>query len=224
MTPLRVYIGWDPREAECADVLAYSIVRRATCPVDIHYLKLAELAFNRPREPLQATEFTYTRFLVPHLQHYLGIALFMDCDMVCLGDVAELRALDMADLALRVVKHDHRPTEKVKMDGVPQTVYPRKNWSSVMLMNCDRLRLWNSWTVQHASGAYLHRFQGVADEEIGELPSGWNVLDRWQEGTKLLHYTSGGPWFEQYKDHPDGSIWLKERAAMRRHNGFTRSA
>ena len=217
--PIKIFIGWDPREAECADVLAYSIVRRASVPVDIHYLKLSELSFTRPREPLQATDFTYTRFLVPSLTNFLGKALFLDCDLVCLGDVAELAYLDMTGLALRVVKHNHRPTEKVKMDGVPQTVYPRKNWSSVMLMNCDKLRLWNKWTVQNASGAYLHRFNGIPDEEIGALPPEWNVLDRWREGTKLLHYTSGGPWFEQYRDHPDAGIWLSEREAMHRHNG-----
>ncbi len=217
--PLRIYIGWDSREAECADVLAYSIVRRSTVPVDIHYLKLSQLHFNRPPDPLQSTEFTYTRFLCPYLNHFMGTALFMDCDMLVLGDVAEIARLDMNDLALRVVKHDHRPTQTTKMDGCVQTIYPRKNWSSVMLMRCDRLQLWNKWTVRNASGAYLHRFAGIPDQEIGELPEEWNVLDRWVEGTKLLHYTSGGPWFEAYRDHPDAQLWIKERDAMRRHNG-----
>jgi len=211
---LKIFIGWDSREAECADVLAHSIVTRASIPVEINYLKASELDFHRPHDPLQSTEFTYTRFLVPYLTGFMGQALFLDCDMLVLGDIAELAALDMSDYALRVVKHDHRPTETVKMDGAIQTVYPRKNWSSVMMMNCWRLRLWNSWTVANSSGAFLHRFKGIPDEEIGEIPKEWNVLDKWEKGTKLLHYTSGGPWFEQYKDHPDADLWLTERDQM----------
>jgi len=213
-SPFRIYIGWDSTEAECADVLAHSITTRASIPVEIIYLKLADVELDRPRDPLQSTEFTYTRFLIPYLESFFGTVLFMDCDMVCLGDVAEIASLDMTGLALRVVKHNHKPKETTKMDGAIQTVYPRKNWSSVMLMKCENLRLWNMWTVRNASGAYLHQFRGVPDEEIGKLPGEWNVLDRWKEGTKLLHYTSGGPWHKGYKDHPDAGIWLKEQEAM----------
>ena len=212
--PFRIYIGWDPTEAECADVLAHSIVTRASVPVEILYLKLSEIDFNRPYDPLQSTEFTYTRFLVPYLNGFYGIVLFVDCDMLCLGDVAELAALDLENFALRVVKHNYQPTETVKMDGAIQTTYPRKNWSSVMLLNCDRLRLWDKWTVQNASGAYLHRFSGIPTNQIGDLPAEWNVLNRWREGTKLLHYTSGGPWHKAYKDHPDAELWNRERARM----------
>jgi lipopolysaccharide biosynthesis glycosyltransferase len=213
---LRIFIGWDSREAECADVLAYSLRKHASIPLDIRYLKRAELDFERPQDPLQSTEFTYTRFLVPYLCDYAGKAIFMDCDMLCLGDIEELDDLDMTGLALRVVKHDHRPTETTKMDGKVQTSYPRKNWSSLMLMNCAELRLWTKEVVQTQTGAYLHRFQDIDDDRIGEIPNTWNVLDRMRPDTKLLHYTSGGPWFEQYRDHPDGQIWLDYRDEYRR--------
>jgi hypothetical protein len=213
--PFRIYIGWDSREAECADVLAHSFRRHSSIPLDIKYLRLKELDFNRPWDPLQSTEFTYTRFLVPSLCAYRGIALFVDCDMLCMADVAELAELSMDGLALRVVKHNHVPIEKIKMDGKRQTTYPRKNWSSVMLMDCSKLLLWDKWTVENATGAYLHRFKDIDNELIGELPFGWNVLDRWRDGCKLLHYTSGGPWFEAYKDHPDGVLWTRELNLMR---------
>ena len=139
----------------------------------------------------------------------------MDCDMLCLGDIAELDRLDMAPYALRVVQHDYRPTATTKMDGKAQTVYPRKNWSSLMLMNCAKLRLWTKSVVETHSGAYLHRFQDISDEEIGELPRTWNTLDWMDESTKLIHYTSGGPWFEQCADHPYGAIWLEWRDRYR---------
>ena len=212
---LRVFIGWDSREAECADILAYSIRKHASIPVDIRYLKLDELPLDRPRDPLQSTEFTYSRFLVPYLCDYQGTAVFMDCDMVCLGDIRELAELDMTKLALRVVKHDYRPTAATKMDGAVQTVYPRKNWSSLMLMNCAELTLWTQAVVDTKSGKYLHRFEDIADDKIGEIPKTWNTLDWMDDQTKLIHYTSGGPWFEQCKDHPFGAAWLQARDEYR---------
>lgn len=206
---MKVFIGWDSREAEVADVLAYSLQKNSSIPLDIQYLKLDELDFDRDRDPLQSTEFTYTRFLVPELCNYEGTAVFMDCDMLCLGDMKQLDDLDMSSYALRVVKHDHRPTNTVKMDGVKQTSYPRKNWSSLMLMDCSKLTLWTKELVQRESGAYLHRFQDIPDEQVGDIPDTWNTLDWMDERTQLVHYTEGGPWFEEYRDHPYGAIWLR---------------
>ena len=206
---MKVFIGWDSREAEVADVLAYSLQKNSSIPLDIQYLKLDELDFDRDRDPLQSTEFTYTRFLVPELCNYEGTAVFMDCDMLCLGDMKQLDDLDMSSCALRVVKHDHRPTNTVKMDGVKQTSYPRKNWSSLMLMDCSKLTLWTKDVVQRESGAYLHRFQDIPDEQVGDIPDTWNTLDWMDDRTQLVHYTEGGPWFEEYRDHPYGAIWLR---------------
>ncbi len=212
---LRIFIGFDSREAECSDILAYSLRAHSSIPLDVRYLDLRQLDFNRTQDPLQSTEFTYTRFLVPYLCGYQGKAIFMDCDMLCLGDIAELDALDMSDFALRVVQHDYKPTAATKMDGKAQTVYPRKNWSSLMLMNCARLKLWTKQVVETQSGAYLHRFQDIPDDQIGELPKTWNTLDWMDENTKLIHYTSGGPWFEACRDHPYGAVWLEWRERYR---------
>src|SRR4051812_15703152 len=112
---LRIFIGWDSRFPEPADVLAYSLRKYSSIPLEIHYLKLNELSFERSHDPLQSTEFTYTRFLAPHLCNFQGKAVFLDNDMLCLGDVKQLDELDMSDLALRVVKHDYQPENSVKM-------------------------------------------------------------------------------------------------------------
>ena len=204
----RVFIGYDSREDIAYQVLKHSIEAHASRPLDIRPLKIADLDFRR-HDPLASTEFTFTRFLVPSLCEYRGLALFMDCDMVALADLNPLFDLDMSNLALRVVKHDYRPTSAIKMDGKVQTVYPRKNWSSFMLMNCARLTLWTPEAVETRPPSWLHRFEDIPDEQIGDLPFTWNVLDRYAEDTKLIHYTEGGPWFEKYKDHPYGDVWLK---------------
>ena len=211
---LRIFIGWDSRFPEPADVLRYSLLKYSSIPLDIRYLQLTELDFDREVDPLASTEFTYTRFLVPHLCNFQGKAIFMDNDMLCLGDIKELDDLDMTDFALRVVQHDYCPTNTVKMYGCPQTSYPRKNWSSLMLMDCAKLKLWSKEVVETQTGAYLHRFQNIADEAIGEIPKTWNTLDWMDERTQLIHYTNGGPWFEQYADHPHADVWYRMRDEM----------
>lgn len=205
----RIFIGYDAREDVAYRVLCYSLEKHSSRPLAITPLRLAELDFNRPRDPLQSTDFTYTRFLVPHLCEFEGTALFMDCDMLALGDISEIFDLDMRDLALRVYKHDHQPTARVKMDGKQQTQFPRKNWSSFMLMNCARLRAWTREAVESMPARWLHRFEPIPDSQIGEVPEGWNVLDRYDAGTKLVHYTEGGPWFDECRAHPYGDIWLR---------------
>lgn len=212
---LRIFIGWDSRFPEPADVLWYSLLKHASIPLDIRYLKLDELNLRRPHDPLASTEFTYSRFIVPHLCGFQGKTVFMDNDMLCLGDIRELDELDMAGCALRVVKHDYAPTSTMKMYGCPQTSYPRKNWSSLMLMNCAKLTLWSKPVVETQSGAYLHRFQDIPDEQIGDLPTTWNTLDTMDESTKLIHYTNGGPWFVDYEDHPHADVWRQYRDEMR---------
>ncbi len=212
---LRIFIGWDSRFPEPADVLRYSLLKHSSIPLDIRYLKLNELGLNRTHDPLASTEFTYSRFLVPHLCGFRGKAIFMDNDMLCFGDVKQLDDLDMSNHALRVVKHDYSPSNAVKMYGCPQTSYPRKNWSSLMIMNCAKLKLWSKEVVETQTGAYLHRFQDIADEAIGDIPMTWNTLDWMDEHTQLIHYTNGGPWFEEYRDHPHAAVWVQARNEMR---------
>src|SRR6266446_9472744 len=112
---LRICIGWDSRFPEPADVLRYSLLKHASIPLDIQYLKLDELKLRRVHDPLASTEFTYSRFLVAHLCGFRGKALFLDNDMLCLGDVGEIDDLDMRPYALRVVQHDYQPINAIKM-------------------------------------------------------------------------------------------------------------
>jgi lipopolysaccharide biosynthesis glycosyltransferase len=211
---LKIFIGWDSRFPEPADVLRHSLLAHASIPLDIRFLKLDELDLNRVHDPRASTEFTYSRFLVPHLCGFDGKAIFMDNDMLCFADVKDLDDLDMDGLALRVVKHDYQPGNTVKMYGCEQSSYPRKNWSSLMIMNCGKLSLWSKEVVATHTGAYLHRFQDIPDDEIGEIPNTWNTLDRMDETTKLIHYTNGGPWFDAYRDHPHADVWCRARDAM----------
>lgn len=126
---IRVFIGYDSREAVAYSVLAYSIQARASEPVSMAPLMLAQLkgVLTRERHPLQSTDFSFSRFLTPYLSGYEGWSVFMDCDMLVLEDLAGLWKLREERYAVMVVKHDHVPRETVKFLGEPQSRYEKKN-------------------------------------------------------------------------------------------------
>lgn len=208
------------RESVAFNVLSYSIHRRASVPVTIAPLKLRQLrpVFTRERHTLQSTDFSFSRFLTPHLCAYQGWSLFIDCDMLMREDIARLWALRDERYAVMVVKHEHTPQETVKFLGEPQTAYQKKNWSSVMLFNNARCRALTAEYVNTASGLELHQFKWLEDEAlIGALPRQWNHLvgyDAPRRDAALVHYTLGGPYFEAYADCEYADEWRAERDRM----------
>lgn len=217
---LRVFIGYDPREAITYSVLAHSIQRHASQPVSITPLALNQLSdiYSRERNPLQSTDFSFTRFLTPYLSNFEGWSVFMDCDMIVRDDIAKLFALADDKYAVQVVKHDHRPKEETKFLGAPQSKYPKKNWSSVMLFNNAKCKALTPEYVNTASGLELHQFKWLeSDELIGEIPHRWNHLVAYDEPEKdvsLVHYTVGGPYFNEYKDCEYADEWFEELKIM----------
>ena len=219
---IRVFIGFDPVETVSYHVLSHSIQARASEPVSIAPLMLSQLGgvMTRDRHELQSTDFSFSRFLVPYLCDYEGWALFMDCDMLVLDDMAELWKLRDDKVAVQVVKHDHVPEETTKFLGNPQSKYEKKNWSSVMLFNNAKCRALTPEYVNTATGLELHRFQWLGDDDlIGEIPYRWNHLVGYDETLPVsavsnLHYTIGGPYFKEFKDTDYAEEWFAERDAM----------
>ena len=212
----QVFIGYDNREAAAFSVLAHSINARASMPVTVAPLMLSQLenVFTRPREPLQSTDFSFSRFLTPYLAGYRGWALFMDCDMVMLEDIAALWALRDDRYAVMCVQHNHVPKEEKKFLGEVQTKYDYKNWSSVMLFNCAKCTALTPDYVNAATGLQLHQFKWLeGDHLIGDLPSKWNHLVGYNEprdDAALVHYTIGGPYFDDYRDCEYTGEWVTE--------------
>ena len=219
---INVFIGYDPREAVSYSVLAYSIQARAAQPVSIAPLMLSQLrgVLTRERHPLQSTDFSFSRFLVPHLSGYAGWSLFMDCDMLMLDDIASLWQLRDERCAVMAVKHNHVPKETVKFLGEPQSKYEKKNWTSVMLFNNARCRALTPDYVNAASGLELHQFKWLqSDDLIGALPDRWNHLVGYnppRRDAAVVHYTLGGPYFDDYRNCEYSKEWFAERDAMLR--------
>jgi len=227
---IRIFIGYDAREAEAFSVLAHSIHRHASQPVSIAPVMLSQLAgvYRRERDPLQSTDFSFSRFLVPWMCGYEGWAVFMDCDQLVLDDIARLWALRDDRYAVQVVKHHHVPKEEVKFLGATQSKYEKKNWSSVMLMNCARCGALTPEYVNSATGLELHQFKWLGNDDlIGAIPSRWNHLvgyDAPRADAGLVHYTIGGPYFDEYRNCEYARQWFEEREAMRKVMQRTRAA
>lgn len=215
-----VYIGYDPREAVAYSVLAHSINVRSSQPVTIAPLMLSQLQHihRRERNPLQSTDFSFTRFLTPYLSDYQGWSIFVDCDMLVLDDIAKLWALRDDRYAVMCVKHDHNPRETIKFLNAPQTPYAKKNWSSVMLFNNAKCQALTPEYVDTASGLELHQFKWLEDESlIGEIPHRWNHLVDYDEpnpDVSLVHYTLGGPYFNEFVDCEYSKEWFADREQM----------
>lgn len=245
-TPLRIFIGYDSKEPIAYHVLAHSIITRASGPVTITplvqpVLRAAGL-YTRARGATESTEFSMTRFLVPYLAGYKGDAIFMDCDMLCLGDIYELvdhvqkDRWERAKIRVRasaagervdreksgaasvwVCQHEYQPTASVKFLGQVNVPYPRKNWSSLMYFDCARCTVLTPARVNILSGLELHRFSWLDDGHVGSLPLEWN----WLVGeyapspaVKNIHYTLGGPYFEDYRTCDYAAEWMEAYAAL----------
>jgi lipopolysaccharide biosynthesis glycosyltransferase len=213
---IRIFIGYDPREAVAYHVCVNSLIRRSSVPFSVTPLALRNLSGYTERHVDGSNQFIYSRFLVPHLGDFNGWAIFMDGDMLVREDIQRLWALRDESKAVLVVKHDYRTKLKEKYLGAKNEDYPRKNWSSVILWNCAHPanRALTPQFIENATGAQLHRFTWLDNTLIGDLPIEWNWLpDEFGANpeAKLLHWTLGTPCFHEFADAPMAEEWHRER-------------
>lgn len=207
---LRVFVGYDPREAVAYHVCCQSIIEQTRAQVSFHPV--------RGERRDGSNDFIYARFLVPWLCGFSGSAVFVDGDMIVRGDIADLFALRRLDVGAQCVQHDYKTKHPTKYLGNKNEDYPRKNWSSVILWNCAFRpnRILTPEYVASKSGSFLHRFLWLTDGQIAPLPEAWNrlVMEQPVQVTdRLLHYTIGTPCFQEYADCDHAEEW---HAAYRR--------
>lgn len=198
---IRLFIGYDRAERVAWHVLVHSIIETCSEPITVTPIGNSTLPSRlwwRTRGPYDSTEFSVCRFLVPALCEWQGWAIFMDCDMLCRDDLARLWAQRDDRYAVMVRQHEYAPKADRKFLGQRQARYPRKNWSSLMLLNCAHpdCRTLTPQYVNRAAGLDLHGFAWTAPQSIGALAGSWNelVLSANAPEASLWHYTEGGPW------------------------------
>lgn len=204
-------------EAGSFPVLSASIRHHASMPVSITPVSLNSLEgiFTRERSPLQSSDFSLSRFMVPWMCNYEGWAIWMDCDMLVRDDISKLWAWRNDSFSMMCVHHTHIPKEETKYLDNIQSKYERKNWSSVMLFNNSRCKTLTPEYVNTASGLDLHQFKWLKDNEIGYLPKTWNHLvgyDKYDPQAKCVHFTIGGPYFKEYANCDYHQDWWKEKS------------
>jgi len=244
MTPNIIFSGYDDRQSSGFNVFAHSVWRHSGGRVDVipirHKLLRDKGIFKRPWKVGEtgqfvdlvdgkpfSTQFSHTRFLVPWLARQLGLkgmVAFMDGnDFLCLGDPTPLfHSLDYEDSykPVHVVKHEYHVAENLKMDGMNNAAYPKKNWSSMMLFEVDHpsLDILEPGYVNTVDGGQMHQFKWLQEGEIGSLPSKWNhLVGETLSSTApiMAHFTHGIPIHKGYEDGPLAWLWKNEYEASK---------
>lgn len=214
MHPLNIVVGFDQREALAYHTFCQSVLERASLPV--RFIPLADntIPFYKESHSDGSNKFIYSRFLTPYLCGFQGVAVFADGDMACKSDISELLHLYDPTKALQVVKHDYLTKHANKYFGSSNENYPRKNWSSLILWNCSHPShaCLTPEFISTKSGAFLHRFSWLTDDQIGGLPIEWNWLATEypdNPNAKLIHYTLGTPCLRGYENADMSDEWWK---------------
>ena len=136
-----------------------------------------------PWDPDDLQSFTPLRFVPPSLMGYAGRALVTDPDCFAVGDTGELLHSDMEGKAIRAVWQKWRRSEDL-------------HWaSSVMLLDCAKLRHWNLDPMLDRLFSHNFDYQPwirLEDEDqsiIGPLGAEWNSYDTLTNQTGILHTT-----------------------------------
>lgn len=219
---INLFVGFDQLEAIAYHVFCQSVLEKSTSLINFTPLAHQNLNFFKNHDD-GSNKFIYSRFLTPFLNEYSGWAIFADGDMVCNHDITELWNLKDPSKAVQVVKHEYKTKKTVKYLGNINEDYPRKNWSSLVLWNCEHPanKILTPEFIQDKPGSFLHRFSWLDDSQIGELPIEWNWLAIEypnNPAAKIIHYTLGTPCFKEYSTTSQADIW--QQAYKKTNEGF----
>ena len=217
---LNIFVGYDTNEAVAYHSFCQSVIETSSVPVS--FTPLVYKSFPYKSRLDGSKEFTNLRYYVPYLMGYKGKAVYCDSDMLFLTDVNSLFSLFNERCAVQVVKHDYRSKYPVKFAGKSNPEYPRKNWSSLTLWNCEHEanRKLTPEFIDKCESSYLHRFKWLSDDQIGSLDKEWNwLVGEYGEpsvGPFVLHYTIGLPYYKQAPVTKYDLLWYEtvERAGL----------
>jgi lipopolysaccharide biosynthesis glycosyltransferase len=219
---LKIFVGMDLKiEPVAYAVFCQSVIEHSSIPVSFTPMALNTLSEYTETHNDGSNAFIYSRFLVPYLCDFKGMALWVDGDMIVRSDIAELLWEFQQDEAVKVVKHHYQTKHPIKYLGAKNEDYPKKNWSSVMLWNCGH-HLNKQLTprfVMEKDGKYLHRFQWLKypEEQVGKLDETWNWLEteyEYNPDAKLVHHTLGTPCFKDYQNTDYSQEWWETYQRM----------
>ncbi|MBX3707688.1 MAG: hypothetical protein KF911_13745 [Pseudomonadales bacterium] len=196
----RVFIHTNPKQMVGAIVARHALQRHSTHAdrFEVDFINTVDhpfLAEHEGREYLRdgihrvwlnddLQSFTPLRFMPPELMGYEGRALVIDPDIFAVADVWELLSRDMEGKAILC-----RPRSG------PKGVIDKCLASSVMLLDCAKLRHWRCEAQFRAMFDFkldYHEWICLKTEDhatIGFFENEWNDFDRFTAKTRMLHNT-----------------------------------
>jgi|694.fasta_scaffold10538_10 lipopolysaccharide biosynthesis glycosyltransferase len=194
---IRIFIGTEPAQWLPTEVLKHSITRHSQAEYEFKELKNIPLKL----QVKMYTGFSFYRFSIPETCNFEGRAIYLDADIVALGDLKELNEMDMGDHGVLARPHKNKGY-----------------FTSVMLMDCAKLKNWkvHQWvTLINAGITSYDMIMGAMPtslnhKDFGPLDPIWNDLDHFDEKTKVIHYTHvpSQPW--KVPGHPYAKAYLHE--------------
>jgi hypothetical protein len=174
---IRVFVGTDSDiHGKAEKVVEYSIRKHATEPVEIRFIK--------PGWMSGCTGFTNHRFLVPSLCNYEGFAIYLDVDMLVLGDIAELWSYQTQGKWCTTPMRD-----------------------DVSVIDCAAFADLTPEYVKTSRKDVIRK--KIGGRFLSNISIAWNSIDEIRHDTKLIHYSDldRQPWHpipgHSYKKHPD---------------------
>lgn len=204
---INVVIGTEDNQLIPQKVLEYTIRQHCKGEVDIRACRQSE-----PR--MGGTKFGFVRFHVPSIFNYEGKAIYLDADQIVLTDLQELVDHLEEQFCLALVK------DPVGFFGNKPA--PPRYETSVMVLNCDKLKHWQPQTLFNnvvpndsvlQPGQIHYRdfmwLEWMDKSEIQLLEPGWNHFNILKEDTKLIHFShvASQPW--KNPQHPLTEFWAK---------------
>ena len=213
---VKIFIGSGEASLLERKTLIYSLKKHCSRELDIYVFNGTHDSIeHNDDEPVLAnmplwikyqnfTEFSNYRFLIPELCGHKGRAIFLDSDMVCIGDIA---------------KFFDQPMDGNALLAKPEAYKGESCWGlSQILFDCSQCHfdletIFREIQSGQFSNLDLHQmkppFLAVHPLKIGGYGSTWNVFDQCHADTDLIHYTNLGtqPW--KFAGHPFEKIWFR---------------
>lgn len=219
-----VFIGYDSTQDEAYHVCRQSLIDVGVDPDMIVPLELGSLrklgVYWRKDDSKASTEFAYTRFLVPFLSGYSGRSMFCDSDFLWRQNPLDPLLYCHSGHAITCVQHQLSalPSNR-KMGGKVQELYPRKNWSSLMVFDnvqCTRL---TPKVVSTEAASFLHQLQW-APGSVGSIEKKYNHLVGYKGYDHPdpigVHFTDGVPTMPGCESVPFAGEWFDVQRRVKR--------
>lgn len=185
---IHVCVGTDQRMRRAEKVLEHSIRKHTDAEVEMHWMRAGDEGWtdwrSQPSLPYQAgagkwaTLFTGFRFCVPEVLGFEGFGIYLDADMMVLGDIADLYSYRKSGSWASV--GGHMPVGVIDCSKSPG-------------ISIDEMR----------THAFDIRQLITTVPLEPSIPPSWNACDVLRDDTKLLHFTNmetqpWKPWPERF--------------------------